>query len=134
MKLGLWYCRIQQRRAESMPWKDFNFLQYLLSAYVLAPTLAFATSFIRICYDENEPRYVRAFLESMICGLLTLSFTAGIRALGWDSNWAVFIGGFVGFLGADYIRFFARDLLRRRTDTQSFHHTHTRWDDKEGDE
>lgn len=129
MKIGLWYIRIHQRREFFMPWKDSSFAQFLLSAYLMAPALAFMTAFVRICYDEKEPRYVRAILESIICGLVTLSCTAAIHAVGWDSNWSVFIGGFVGFLGADYIRFFARDFLRRRTDTEPFQHNHSRWDD-----
>ena len=115
-----------------MPWKTPDFWQYIFSAYLLAPILAFLTAFFRICYDENEPRYVRAFLESVICGFLTLSFAAAIQALGWHDKWSVFIGGFIGFLGADYIRFFARDFLRRRTDTYSYYDQST--DEPGGDD
>lgn len=75
---------------------------------VQASALAFGLAIIRIAKDRRETRLMRKLLEATICAGLAYTFFYAIRALGLNEDWAVFCGGFVGFMGSDFVRSIAR--------------------------
>lgn len=76
--------------------------------------MAMFMSILRVVYDEDETRWMRTVLESVICGAITLSINSGIIALGLGQNWAVFVGGTVGYFGTAKVRMFALFLLTNK--------------------
>lgn len=81
---------------------------------VIALVLTVLTSVVRVIYDNEEIRPIRVGLEAVLCGCLSVAASYAIAALGLDMAWAVFSGGVIGFLGADFIRFIARRYVSRR--------------------
>lgn len=75
--------------------------------------LAMFVAVLRVLYDKKETRPMRILLESAVCGGLSLTATYGILAMGLDSNWAIFTGGVIGYLGAETVRGFALTFIRR---------------------
>lgn len=69
---------------------------------------------LRVIYDKEETSAMRVFLESLICGALSLTVSAGLAALALNHNWAVFVGGVIGFFGTFTIRRVALKLLSSR--------------------
>lgn len=96
-----------------MPWKDPN---NWLHAEIMAPILSFVLAFLRTIYQDQEPRWVRRFLESAICGLITLSSGFGINALGVNGDWKYAVAGGIGFLGTEYIRSVAVKFINKKVD------------------
>lgn len=94
-----------------MPEKDpftwmalFNSLPEPVKASLIAALIAF----LRIFYDNKEPRYVRRFLEAALCGAIALCVAYLIKAIGLPEGWSTFLGGAVGLVGADQVREWAR--------------------------
>lgn len=96
-----------------MPWKDPN---NWLHAEIMAPILSFVLAFLRTIYQDQEPRWVRRFLESSICGLITLSSGFAIDALGVNGDWKYAVAGGIGFLGTEYIRSVAVKFINKNVD------------------
>ncbi len=76
--------------------------------------MAMFLSILRIIYDDKEARPVRVVIEAMICGALSLTAISAITAMGLNENWAVFIGGSIGYLGPTTVRGFALKALEKR--------------------
>lgn len=96
-----------------MPWKDpHNWLH----AEIMAPILSFVLAFLRTIYQDQEPRWVRRFLESAICGLITLSSGFAIDAMGVHGDWKYAVAGGIGFLGTEYIRIVAVKFINKNVD------------------
>ena len=76
--------------------------------------MALFISLLRIVYDDKDARFTRILLESTICGALTITINSGVMAMGFGPNWAVFIGGTVGYLGSAKIRIIALSMLKKR--------------------
>lgn len=74
--------------------------------------LAVVTSIARIVYDNDEIKPIRVCLEATLCGCLSVAACYGISALGLEMEWAVFSGGVIGFLGADFIRYTAQKYVK----------------------
>lgn len=79
-----------------------------------AAILATVVALLRILYDGREPRWVRRFLESMLCGAIALGLANLIEALGMPGQWATFLGAAVGLFGADQVREWGRRVAERR--------------------
>lgn len=94
-----------------MPWKDPN---NWMTPEIMAPFLSFVLSFLRTIYQDQEPRWMRRLLESVICGMITLSSSFAIDAMGLSSEWKFAIGGAIGFMGTDYIRTIAQSFINRK--------------------
>lgn len=89
-----------------MPGNTPQWLSFLLD---IPPTLqgaimAFVISLLRVIYDEQESKWTRKLLESLICAGLTLAAGGAVRAMGLDTAWVLFVGGLIGFMGADFVR------------------------------
>jgi len=76
--------------------------------------LAILTSVLRVVYDQEETRPLRIFLESAICGSITVTFGSALVAMGYDQSWYLFIGGSVGFMGSQWIRALANRLINKK--------------------
>ena len=81
---------------------------------VIAVLLTVITSVVTVVYHNEEIRPIRIALEATLCGCLSVAASYAILALGLDMAWAVFSGGVIGFLGADFIRFIARRYVSKR--------------------
>lgn len=84
-----------------MPWKDPN---NWLSAEIMAPILAFVLSMFRTIQQGTDPSWLRRILESVICGMITLSAGYAIDAMGMSGEWKYAAAGAIGFLGTEFIR------------------------------
>lgn len=73
--------------------------------------MAVMTAAVRILGDEKEDKMTRIFIESVICGSLSLTFSYAILALGLSLFWAAFVGGMIGYLGSAVVRRFALMFL-----------------------
>jgi len=80
--------------------------------------MAIVISILRVIYDRKETKPLRILLEAGICGALSLSVTYGIYALGLNSNWAVFAGGAIGYIGSQTIRELTVKLISNKIDSE----------------
>ena len=71
-------------------------------------------AFLRVMYDDKEPRFWRRGLEAALCGMIALGVASGAEALGISANFSTFIGGAIGLFGADQIRSWGRQIVRYR--------------------
>ncbi len=100
-----------------MPEKDphnWHLLWGSIPEPLRASALAWLVAMIRILYDGREPRWIRRFLESTLCGLIALVVAVLAQATKLDPGVATFLGGAVGLLGADWVREKARQLAEIR--------------------
>ena len=96
-----------------VPWKDPS---HWFHAEIMAPLLSFVLAFFRTIYQDQEPRWLRRFLESALCGLITLSAGFAINAIGVHGDWKYAVAGGIGFLGTEYIRGIAKRFIDRKVD------------------
>lgn len=94
-----------------MPWKNTN---NWLSADIIAAIFSFVLAFFRAVYIGDEPSFLRRLLEATICGMITLSASYGIDAMGWHDDLTYVAAGAIGFLGADYIRSLATKIIDKK--------------------
>lgn len=94
-----------------MPWKN-----YLTDPFVVGPIMSMFFAVIRVIYDQEESRPGRIMLEAIVCGLLTWTGGAAIRAMGLPDDWVLVVGGVIGFLGATVVRQIALRFLRRKAE------------------
>ncbi|WP_083208079.1 phage holin, lambda family [Pseudomonas sp. 31 R 17] len=76
------------------------FLQY--SPVVFATGLSVLISALRIIYRGGTKKAM--FLESVLCGCITLAMLSGLSLFGLPQAAAAFVGGMIGLLGVDKIR------------------------------
>lgn len=79
-----------------------------------AAILATVVALLRILYDDSEPRWVRRFLEAMLCGAIALGVAHLVEALGMSQGWATFLGAAIGLFGADQVREWGRRIAEER--------------------
>jgi len=82
------------------------------SLYALALSTTIAA--LRVVYGGGSRRQM--MLEGALCGAATLAVVPLLGYLGFPADMAVFVGGFVGFVGVEEIRRLAIKLGERRTD------------------
>ncbi len=70
-----------------------------------AAGLAVSISALRIIYGGGTKK--AAFLESLLCGCITLAMLSGLELLGIPQSAAGIVGGMIGLLGVDKIRAYA---------------------------
>ena len=70
-----------------------------------AAGLAVSISALRIIYGGGTKK--AAFLESLLCGCITLAMLSGFESLGFPQSAAGIVGGMIGLLGVDKIRAYA---------------------------
>ncbi|MGB0467747.1 MAG: phage holin, lambda family [Pontibacterium sp.] len=76
--------------------------------------MAVVMSAMRVVYDRQETSFTRIVLESLICGALTVAAGSALNALGFDQNWYLACGGFIGFMGSQSIRAIANSIIRSK--------------------
>ena len=76
--------------------------------------MAVVMSTMRVVYDQEETRLTRVVLESLICGALTVAAGSAIGAMGFDPEWNLACGGFIGFMGSQSIRAFANKMIDKK--------------------
>lgn len=73
--------------------------------------LAMIVAVIRVIYDKEETKPMRVVLEALLCGLLSLTASSAITAMGLDTQWAVFTGGVIGYFGSTAVKSLAYKLI-----------------------
>lgn len=94
-------------------------LKHLLSIREVPPEvlgilLSMFLSVLRVIYDKEETRPIRIILEALICGGLSMAVSFGVMALEMNINWAIFLGGAIGYFGSATVRQLALRTLNRR--------------------
>ena len=94
-----------------MPAHDPNLWGIILAAinqHGFAAGLAFVIAYLRILYDDKEPRTVRRLLEAALGG--TIVFIVGMTGdhFGLHAGWTYATAGAIGVLGVDWVRTKAR--------------------------
>lgn len=79
-----------------------------------AAILTFVLSYVRIIYDNDEPRTLRQLIEATLGGLIVLTVGLTCEHLGLPVGWSYFAAGFIGLVGVDQVRVFARKWTQRR--------------------
>ena len=86
-----------------------------LSSPQIKGAIAGATiAFIRVMYDNKEPRMMRKLLESSLCGLIAWTTSYILPVLGMTLDLSIFVGGVVGLLGADKVRSLANTFAAKK--------------------
>lgn len=85
-----------------------------IPAPIAGAMMSIVISILRIIYDNEETKIIRILLESCICGALTLTVGAGIKAGGLDPNWVMFTGGVIGYLGSAKIRSISLKIINKK--------------------
>ena len=87
-----------------------------LPPYLLGALLSMVISVLRVIYDKEETKPLRVILESLLCGVLSLTISSGITALGMNDNWAIFAGGTIGYFGSTSVRAIAVKIVNKKVD------------------
>lgn len=80
----------------------------------LAVALAFVLTYVRIMFDDKEPRPIRRVIEATLGALIVLTVGLTVEKFGLSSGWSYFASGFVGILGVDQVRAFGRMWAERK--------------------
>lgn len=102
-----------------MPDKDPSFWAIVLLAlreHGLAVALAFVLSYVRILYDDKEPKPVRQLLEASLGALIVLLVGLAAEKFGMSSGWSYAVAGFVGVLGVNQVRTLAQKWASRKVE------------------
>lgn len=78
--------------------------------------LGTVVAFLRVMYDDREPRLLRRLLESTLCGAIAFAVASAAEAMGLHGGYSTFAGGAVGLLGADQVRAWAQRWGQKRID------------------
>lgn len=70
----------------------------------LAGLMAFVLGYLRIIYDDREPRPVRQFIEALLGACITVIVGLTAEHFGMSSGWAYACAGFTGVLGVNQVR------------------------------
>lgn len=90
----------------------------LLGPEARAAIMAVVIAILRIMYDQQEARWQRVCLESLLCGAISYGLASGLRFFNLEAGLAVFAGGLVGFLGVEFVRERARKWVVGQTKTR----------------
>ncbi|MDV5862008.1 phage holin, lambda family [Pseudomonas mendocina] len=102
-----------------MPDKDPSFWAIVLLAlreHGLAVALAFVLSYVRILYDDKEPKPVRQLLEASLGALIVFLVGLAAEKFGMSSGWSYAVAGFVGVLGVNQVRTLAQKWASRKVE------------------
>lgn len=85
-----------------------------IPAPIAGALLSTVIAIFRVIYDKEETKPIRVLMEACICGGLTVSVSHAIKALGLDTNWVMFAGGVIGYIGSNKVRDIAIWSFRRK--------------------
>lgn len=83
---------------------------------VKAAILSAVVAFLRVMYDDREPRIIRRLLESALCGAIAFGVGSGLEAMSVAQGMSMFLGGAIGLLGADKVREIGKRYVRRKVE------------------
>lgn len=101
-----------------MPIKDPSLLDLILSPEIRAALMAAFIAFLRIAYDGKELRCQRRALEAVLCGTLGYGISSGLSYFDLPVGVSVFAGCSIGFLGVDFVRSKARQIVDKKVEKQ----------------
>lgn len=78
--------------------------------------IAFILSYLRILYDDREPRPVRQFIEASLGSMIVLAVGITCERFGLSSGWSYAAAGFVGTMGVNQVRTMARKWANKRAE------------------
>lgn len=87
------------------------------SPTIYGAMLAMAIAFFRVIHGGGK--LSKALLGGVMCGLLSMALINGAELVGLSSGYAGFVGGMVGFIGADTLREAALKMLGKKVDEWS---------------
>lgn len=90
-------------------------LEMLLTPEVRAAAMAGIIAVLRIAYDDQEKRWQRIGLESLLCGALGYGISSGLNYFEMPYGVSVFAGCTIGFLGVDFVRAKARQVINKKS-------------------
>lgn len=102
-----------------MPNKDPNFWSALFAVfedYGFVMCITFVLSYLRISYDDKEPRLMRRLLEATIGSLIALIVGMTCTEFGFSNGWTYAAAGWIGTFGVDQMRSWARKWADKRID------------------
>ncbi len=79
-------------------------------------SLAVFLAIVRIWGDERDNKFMRIFIETVICGCLSLTFSFAVLAVGMSVYWSAFIGGMIGYLGSTTLHAIAVKIIHSKID------------------
>jgi len=79
-------------------------------------TIAMLLAFLRMMHDKRGIKKTQILIEVLICGLISLTLSAAVKAAGMDEDWQIVGGGIVGLAGYSVIRVLALDFLKKKAD------------------
>jgi len=91
-------------------------LEMLLTPEVRAAIMAIIIAVLRIAYDGRETRWQRIGLESLLCGAIGYGISSGLNYFELPSGVSVFAGCTIGFLGVDFVRAKARQIINKKSE------------------
>lgn len=94
-----------------MPERDPSFwvaLMLTLRDHGLAAILAFVLGYLRIRFDDKETNPVRQLIEASLGAVLVLVIGLTAEKFGLSTGWSYAAAGFVGTLGVNQVRAWAR--------------------------
>lgn len=99
-----------------MPIKDPSLLDSFLSPEIRGAAMALVIALLRNAYERKEARCQRVLLEALLCGALGYGISSGLSYFELPPGVSVFAGCTIGFLGADFVRRKARQLVNKKVD------------------
>ena len=102
------------------PEKDPTFWVIVAAAlkeHGLAGLLAFGLSYLRILYDDKEPRWDRQLIEAALGGVLVFLVGIGAEKFGMGGGLSYAVAGVVGVLGVEQVRQLGRRWAEKKADS-----------------
>lgn len=100
--------------------KDPSFWAVILVALKengLAMALTFLLTWLRIQFDDREPRPLRQLIEASLGSLIVMVVGLSMKEFGLSSAWSFAAAGFIGVLGVEQIRQLGRRWAERKADS-----------------
>lgn len=103
------------------PEKDPTFWVMFAAAlrdHGMPAALAAVLSYLRILYDDTEPRWDRRLLEAALGGVLAFLVGVGAEKFGLAGGYSYAVAGVVGVLGIEQVRQMATRWANRKVDAE----------------
>lgn len=76
--------------------------------------IAFVLSYLRILYDDREPKPVRQLIEALLGSMIVLAIGLTCEKFGLSSGYSYAASGLIGTLGVNQVRTIARRWATRK--------------------
>ncbi|WP_228393641.1 phage holin family protein [Pseudomonas helleri] len=102
------------------PEKDPTFWVMFAAAlrdHGLPAALAAVLTYLRVLYDDKEPRWDRRLIEAALGAVLVFLVGVGAEKFGMGGGLSYAVAGFVGVLGVEQVRQVGRRWAERKADS-----------------